>query len=41
MATAAPFEYALTSPPLPRSIPPKYLVTTIAISVTSFFFYNI
>ena len=29
-------EYALTNPPVPRSIPPKYLVTTINIFDSSF-----
>ena len=34
----ADFEYALTNPPAPNFIPPKYLVTTIAELVNSSFF---
>jgi len=34
------FEYALTSPPAPNLIPPKYLITTASILV-KFFFFNI
>ena len=32
--SAADFEYALTSPPVPKSIPPKYRVTMTSASVT-------